>query len=70
MVDAQQALVVGQGALKQRDRLIQAPNRLIGVGQVDARGQGVGVIGAKHPLTFGQSALKAGIASSRRPDFW
>ena len=38
----------------------RSPGRLVGVGEVVARGQGVGVVGAEDPLAIGEGALVQG----------
>ena len=57
MVGAEDPLTIGQGALIKPDRLVQAPRRPVGVGEVVARSQGLRVVGAEDPLTIGQGAL-------------
>ena len=52
--------IVGQGLLKQGDRLGRAARPPVGEGEVSARGQGVGVVGAQHPLQVGQVLLMQG----------
>ena len=54
---AEHPLAVGEGALVQRDGLIQPPGRLVGDGEVVAGGQGVGVGVAQQPLAVGEGAL-------------
>jgi hypothetical protein len=53
VVSAQHPFIVGQDLLVQRDGLPQPSRRLIGVGQVEPRGQGAGVVGAQYPFTIG-----------------
>ena len=60
MVGAEQPLAVGEVALVQGDRLAQPARRLVGLGEVVARGQGVGVVRAEQPLAVGEVALDAG----------
>ena len=59
---AQEPLVVGEGALVQRDGLLEPPGVLVGVGEVVAGGQGVGVGFAQEPLAIGEGALAIKIA--------
>src|ERR1700694_3559270 len=40
-----------------RRTLGKASRRLVGVGEVVARGQGVGVVGAEYPLALGKGGL-------------
>ena len=44
----------------QGDRLAQSARRLVGLGEVVARGQGVGVVRAEQPLAIGEVALVQG----------
>ena len=60
MVGAQDALAVGQGLLVQGDRLGGAARRLVGDGEVVARGQGVWVVRA-------QDALAGRLPTARQP---
>ena len=55
---AQHPLAVGEGALQQRDGLIQPPGGLVGDGEVVAEDQGVGVGVAQRPLAVGEGALQ------------
>ena len=55
---AEDPLAVGEGALEQRDGLVQPPGALIGDGEVVAGGQGVGVGVAEDPLAVGEGALQ------------
>ena len=54
---AQDPLAVGEGALVQRDGLIQPPGSLVGAGEVAAGVEGVGVGLAQDPLAVGEGAL-------------
>ena len=49
----------------------RSPRRLVGVGEVVARGQGVGVVGAQHPLAVGEGLLvqRDGLAPGRPADW-
>ena len=61
---------VGEGLLVQRDRLDSPPGRLVSVGEVVARGQGVGVVGAQQPLGVGKGLLVQRDRLSHRPAAW
>ena len=70
MVGAEDPLAVGQGLLVQGDRLGGPARRLVGVGEVVPRGQGVGVVGAEDPLAVGQGPLVQGDRLGVRPAAW
>ena len=56
-VSPRSSLHVGEGALEQRDGLVQPPGVLVGVGEVVAGGQGVGVGLAQDLLAVGDQVL-------------
>ena len=58
MVGAQDAQAVGQVLLVQADGLLGSARGLIGVGEVVARGEGVGVVGPQEALAVGQVLLE------------
>ena len=64
---AQDPLAVGEGALIQRNSLVQPPGRPVSDGEVVAGAQGVGVRLALDPLGVGEGALNSWMASSGRP---
>lgn len=57
MLVAQHPLAVGEGMFVQRDGAPQISGRLVGIGEIAAGGQGVGVILAQHPPTVGEGLL-------------
>ena len=57
MVVAEDPLPVGEGLLEQRDGPAQVPRRVVGVGEVVAGGQGLGVVVAEDPLPVGEGLL-------------
>ena len=71
VVGAEDPLTIGQGALKQRDRLVQAPRRPVGAGEAVARAQGVAGGRRRGPARGRPGCARtAAIASSRRPADW
>ena len=68
MVWAQDALTIGQNLLEQGNSLFESTRGLVGVGEVVARGQGVGVVGSQDALTIGQGLLEQvdGLVESAR----
>ena len=68
MVFSQGALAVFQGPLEQVNGLIGPARRLVGAGEVVARGQGAGVIGPQDVLVGGQNLLEQedGLVESAR----
>ena len=58
VVWAQDALTVDQSSLEQGDGIVEPAHRPVGVGEVVARGQGVGVVWAQDALTIGQNLLE------------
>ena len=67
MVGAEDAARVGEGLLVQRDGPVEVAGRLVGVGEVVAGGQGVGVVGAEDPLAVGEGLLVQRDGRSRSP---
>ena len=60
MVDAQHPLPIGQGLLKQGNCLGRPPDGPVGVGEVVARVQSIGVVDAQHPFPGGQGLFMHG----------
>ena len=58
MVGSQDALTIGQGLPVQTGGLAEPARGLVGVGEVVARGQGVGVVWTQDALTIGQNLLE------------
>ena len=53
VVRAVQAFAVGQHLPMQRDRPVEVAGQLVGVGEVAARGDGLGVVGAEYAGVVG-----------------
>jgi hypothetical protein len=68
VVGARDAFPVGQGLLVQGDRLVGAARVLVGDGEMAARFQGVGVIGAQCLFLVSQQPLADHDALRCRPD--
>ena len=60
MVGAQDAQAVGEGLLVQGDGLVEAAGRFVGVCEVVAGGQGVGVVGAQDAQAVGEGLFVQG----------
>ena len=58
---------VGEVLLVQGDGSGQVPSRLVGGGEVVARGQGVRVVGAEDPLPVGEVLLVQGDGPGQVP---
>ena len=58
MLGAEHALEVGEQRLEDRDRVLRAPGGLVGVGEVAAGRERVGVLGAEDPLAVGEQRLE------------
>ncbi|GLW73645.1 hypothetical protein Kpho02_59440 [Kitasatospora phosalacinea] len=60
MVRAQDAFAVSEGPLKQGDGTFEVAGRLVGVGEVVARRQRGGVVGAEDAFVVGEVAFVQG----------
>lgn len=61
------ALEVGEQQLEDRDRILRAPGAAIGVGEVVARQQRLGVLGPERFLAVGEQRLERGDRIRRAP---
>ena len=67
---AQHPLAVGEGALEQRDGLVQPPGGLVGGREVIAGGQGVGVASPRTRSRSARVRSNSEMALSSRPAAW